>query len=172
MRRVRLTVSKGKDLTEELRYLARIRQALYAHSPVEVDPDNPIHGTHRNSDGKAYFEFVTDHIKEVERVLNEHDKAKRVALSYPRFKPGSECVNCGNIAGSVTPAVCPNCGFREISACPYCAANVPRESYIDVAGDLQKCPDCKRRVRFKFADPLFKRDGTYQQPLVDVEKVE
>src|SRR5437870_4020576 len=73
MQRVRVTVRHNPDdPTDDLRRAARVRQDLWAHSPVEVNPGSPRHATHRDGDRNAYFEFATDHLPEVERVLREY----------------------------------------------------------------------------------------------------
>lgn len=56
MYRIRITFVKNPDNpSEDLRHAARVRRDLWAHSPLEIDPDSPIHGTHRDADGSAYF---------------------------------------------------------------------------------------------------------------------
>ena len=81
-----------------------------------------------------------------------------------------ECINCGTYSDPVT--VCPNCGFRDISACPYCNQEIARQAYLPVSGDLFECPKCSRRVRFRFHDPIFDSEERYNQPLVIVEGAE
>ena len=168
MRRIRITVNKLDDPTEELRRAARVRQDLYAHSPVEIDPDNRIHGTHRDESGRAYFEFATDFIDEVKRVAQQFGHESLVVISDAPEPKGEACANCGNITGDVIPTVCPTCKFRDISPCPHCNTEVSRQSYVQDAGDVFKCPVCRNRVSLRFNDPLFKADGTYNQPLVIV----
>ena len=43
--------------------------------------------------------------------------------------------------------------------------------YARVSGDLFRCPHCHNQVRFRFNEPMFLGDGTYNQPLVLVEEV-
>jgi hypothetical protein len=80
-----------------------------------------------------------------------------------------ECINCGNIPDKPF-SECPACGFTEISACPFCSAEVPRQMYEAVRGNLCKCPNCGTRVRLRYADPLYDNDGYYVQPVVVVEE--
>ena len=43
MKRVRVTVRHNpKDPADDLRWAARLRRDLWAHSPVEIDPDSSI----------------------------------------------------------------------------------------------------------------------------------
>lgn len=168
MRRVRITILKMDDSTEELRCAAALRRDLYAHSPVEIDPDNRLHGTHRDTERRAYFEFATDFTDEVARVVRDFGYDGRVIVEERPEPKGEACANCGNIAGDYIPTVCPTCNFRDISPCPICGKEVSRQLYIKDMGDIFKCPECKNRVRLRFNDPLFKQDGTYNQPLVVV----
>jgi hypothetical protein len=168
---MRVTVRATADRAGELRTAADLRRDLWAHSPVEVDPDHPLHGTHRDQDGRAYFEFATDFPGEVRRVIEQYHYTDKVELTEAPPLPGGECVNCGNVTGPVQPAVCPNCGFRDITPCPICQQPVPRQLYSRIAGDLFRCPHCKNRVRLRFNDPMILPGGDYNQPLVVVEEV-
>lgn len=169
---MRITVNETGDRAEGLRVAANVRRDLFAHSPVEVDPDNPLHGTHRDESGRAYFEFSTEHPDEVRRVLNEYDHADRVELTERREALGEPCLNCGNIAGAVLPAVCPNCEFQDISPCPSCGEEIPRQAYRRDGNALFHCPKCQSQIQLRFNEPMFLPDGRYNQPLVVVEAVE
>lgn len=169
--RLRITVRPTGNRTDDLRVAANVRRDLWAHSPVEIDPDNPLHGTHRDQDGRAYFEFLTRHPDEVERILRQYHYADRVEVREAHEPIGQSCQNCGNVVGPVLPTVCPNCQFRDISPCPVCHQEVPRQNYTRIAGDLFRCPHCHNQVRFRFNDPMFLSDGVYNQPLVVVEEV-
>jgi hypothetical protein len=172
MQRVRITIRHNPaDPADDLRWAARARRDLWAHSPVEVNPDSPRHGTHRDAERNAYFEFATDRLPEVQRVLREFGYSERARVEVMQEGEGTECVNCGNISPQMT-AVCPNCQFRDIDPCPYCIREVARLAYASVAGDLFQCPICRHRVRFQFNDPLFDADGHYNQPLVRVSPAE
>jgi hypothetical protein len=103
-------------------------------------------------------------------VVARYHYAEKIDLTEPSTAPGEECVNCGNVAGPIRPTVCPNCGFRDISPCPICRTEVPRQSYTRISGDLYRCPQCKNRVRLRFNSPMFLPDGDYNQPLVVVEE--
>jgi predicted RNA-binding Zn-ribbon protein involved in translation (DUF1610 family) len=82
------------------------------------------------------------------------------------------CQNCGNIAGPVLPTVCPTCNHRDISRCPNCGSEVPRQQYVKISGDLFQCPRCQRRVRLGINPDLWKADGTLSEPVVIVEDAE
>ena len=172
MQRVRVTVRHNpNDPADDLRWTARVRRDLWAHSPVEIDPDSPAHATHRDAAWNAYFEFATDQLPEVERVLREYGYGERTKVEVVQDAAGTECVNCGNISPQLV-TVCPTCSLRDIDPCPYCNNEVARLAYIPVAGDLFKCPVCHRRVRFQFNDPLFDTSGHCNQPLVQVSPAE
>jgi hypothetical protein len=170
--RIRITVLPTGDRTNDLRIAAHVRRDLWTRSPVEIDPDNPLHGTHRDEQERAYFEFSTDDPDEVRRVLGEYGHAECVDMQQVHEPVGQACQNCGNVAGPVLPTVCPNCRFRYISACPVCHEEVPRETYARMGGDLFRCPHCQNRVRLRFNEPMFLGDGMYNQPLVVVEQAE
>jgi hypothetical protein len=168
MQRVRLIVRHNpEDPADDLRWAARVRRDLWAHSPVEIDPDSPVHGTHRDASRNAYFEFATDRLTEVRRVLEDYGHADRVTLEVGADVAGTECVNCGNISTELF-TVCPTCTFRDIDRCPYCNSEVARLMYLPVAGDLFECPMCHHRVQFHFHEPMFDGTGRYNQPLVRV----
>jgi len=168
--RFRITIKPTGDRTKDLRVAARVRRDLWAHSPVEIDPDKPLNGTHRDEQGSAYFEFSTRYRDEIDRVLREHGHAGHVQVSEVHDVVGQPCQNCGNVVGPVLPTVCPNCHFRDISACPVCHQEIPRQSYAPIGGDLFRSPCCQSQVRLRFNEPMFIGDGTYNQPLVVVEQ--
>jgi hypothetical protein len=172
MLRVRVTIKHNPaDPADDLRSAALIRRDLWAHSPVEIDPDSPRHGTHRDEHKNAFFEFATERLEEVERVLKEFGYTNRAEATVVKEDGGMECVNCGNITPKLT-TVCPNCEFRDIAACPHCNHEIPRTEYTPISGDLFKCPMCHKKVRLNFQDPLFDGDGYYRQPLVLVTPAE
>jgi hypothetical protein len=170
--RVRITVIPTDDRAEDLRTAANVRRDLFAHSPVEIDPDNPLHGTHRDDQGRAYFEFSTEFPDEVRRVIEQFGHQDRVEVTPVHEEIGDACQNCGNIAGPVLPSVCPNCGFHDISPCPCCGQRIPRQQYVRLGSTLFQCPHCRNRVGLRFNEPMFLSDGTYNQPLVIVEAAE
>jgi hypothetical protein len=169
--RMRATVRKTGARVDELRTAENLRQDLWAHSRVEVDPEQPLHGTHRDKDGRAYFEFATKVPAEVRQLIEQHHYTDKVELTETPPLPGEECTNCGNVAGPVLPSVCPNCHFRDISACPICTEEVPRKLYTRISDDMFRCPHCKNQVRLRLNSSMFLSDGSYNQPLVVVEEV-
>ena len=79
--RIRVVVRKhDDDPAKDLEVAGRLRFDLWAHSPVEVDPDDPSCATRRNSDGEAFFEFDTDVPDEVRRVVRDYGHAEAVRL--------------------------------------------------------------------------------------------
>ena len=172
MLRVRVTVKHNPtDPADDLRWAARVRRDLWSHSPVEIDPDSPRHGTHRDEQKNAFFEFATDRLQEVQRVLKEYGHESRAEAKVIQEGGGMECVDCGNITPTLKTQ-CPNCSFRDIEPCPHCNNEIPRVEYTPIAGNLFQCPTCHRKVRLKFQDPLFDGEGRYQQPLVLVTSAE
>ena len=168
--RMRVTIKAQDDRASELRTAADVRRDLWAHSPVEIDPDHPLHGTHRDEEGRAYFELATEFPREVRRVIEAYEYTGKVELTETPALPGEACVNCGNVASPVRPTVCPNCQFRDITPCPLCNEEVSRQSYIRISSDLFRCPRCKNRARLRYNNPMFLPDGSYNQPLVVVEE--
>lgn len=170
MPRIRLTIRHNPDdPVDDLRYAARVRSDLWAHSPVEIDPDHRVHATHRDGDRNAYFEFETEMPDEVIRILHEYAHEGRVAYATVQDSHGEACQNCGNIAGSVLPTVCPTCGHRDIGPCPSCNREVPRQEYEKIAGDLFRCPRCNRRIRLRINPDVWRSDGTLNEPVVVTE---
>jgi hypothetical protein len=167
MRHLRLTVRHNPlDPAEDLKQVARLRRDLWAHSPVEIDSDNPFFRTQRDGDRNAFFEFATDYSGEVERVLRDYGYQNRVTVS-DLGEVGLVCANCGFLAGYVTE--CPNCHHRDIDPCPHCGHKVARERYQAVSGDLFVCPNCRGRVRMQINPDLCKSDGTFNEPMVLVQ---
>jgi hypothetical protein len=166
MQRVRVTVKHNPlDPAEDLRWAARVRRDLWAHSPVEIDPDSPRHGTQRDAERNAFFEFAADRLEDVQRVLGQYGYAPRAEATVVEEGKGTECVNCGNITPELV-TVCPTCQFRDIAPCPHCQHEIPRLEYTPISGDLFQCPRCRKRVRLRFQDPLLNGEGSYKQPLV------
>lgn len=171
MQRLRITVTKNSsDRSDDLIVISKLRRDLYAHSAVEIDPDSPTYATHRDDQGRAYFEITTDYRDEVERIVTKFGYSDRATISEGTGLVGEPCLNCGNVTGGEQPAVCPTCGFRDIAPCPYCRQDIPRTAYLDAEGQLKRCPKCNQRVRLRLSDPLFDADGYYTQPVVIVEK--
>jgi hypothetical protein len=171
MRKYRIVAKPdANDPVGDLCRLSKIRRDLYAHSPVEVDPDSPAHATQRDQQKRAYFEFATDFPGEVERVLRDYGHHPFIDLEEVAGAAGEPCLNCGYTPVGSLPTVCPNCRFRDISACPHCQEEIPRHDYERVAGDLFRCPRCRTYVRLRLNEPLRTTTGDYQQPMVLVEE--
>ena len=175
MPRIRLTIANGRDTTEQLRLAMRLRQSIIESTPVQIDPRFPLQGVHRNVDGRPYFEFQTTDVTAVSEVIGQREYANHAELTETCEPLGEPCANCGNIAGQVQPAVCPNCGFHEISPCPICGRQNAKATYERISGDLFLCPTAanggaRHRVRLLFNDPMFNPDGTYHQPLIVVSE--
>jgi hypothetical protein len=169
MHRIRITALPNSGRSDELRRLATLRRELYAHSPVEIDPDNPAHETRHDEQRRPYFEFSTDYLDEVQRVLRDFGHIDHVAMDEVPGPAGDPCLNCGHVAGPLTPSECPSCGFRDISPCPHCHQEVCRQEYEPVAGELFRCSHCLTLVCLRFNDPLIRANGGYNQPVVVVE---
>ena len=169
MQRMRLTIRHNhEDPTDDLRVAARIRRDLWAHSSVEVDPASPVHGTHRDKESNAYFEFSTNYVEEVKRIIQEYRYDDRVILDLGG-EVGPPCENCGNISGLILPTICPICSFRNISPCASCRNEIPRQSYLLISGDAFQGPTCASRVQLRFHDPMYNAAGYYHQPHIIVQ---
>jgi len=169
MEQIRLTIRPNPDdPSDDLRCAAMLRQDLRMHSPVEVDLEDPRHRTRRDEHRVAYFEFDTNYLSEVQRIIKDYGYSERVALTVLRAMPGEQCLNCGQVSVPSLPLVCPKCGFRDIDACPYCRRENARHSYLDAGSNIFKCPACFKRVRMQLND--INEDGTLRQPIVLLEK--
>ena len=78
--RIRICINKHDDLIKDLEVAGRLRRDLWAHSPVEIDPDDPATRTRRSRESEAYFEFETEFADEVRRVVSEHGYTDRVRV--------------------------------------------------------------------------------------------
>jgi hypothetical protein len=168
MTRIRITIPKSGDPAAELQYATQLQQMLLKQAPVWLDPDYPLRGIHRDLESRAYLEFATDQLDEVQRILREHSYENRVAVTESHEPLGQECINCGNIAGPFLPTVCPSCHLRDISPCPSCGQEVSRDQYVREGGDWFRCPNCRHRVRLRFNEPVFRSDERWNEPLVIV----
>jgi len=168
--RMRITMKDTGDRVNDMRVASDLSRYLWTHAPVEIDLDNPLEGINRNKEGRTYFEFFTRNPDEVRRALREHGGAD-VELTETNEPLGEACQNCGNIAGPLALTVCPNCGFRDISPCPVCAQEIPRQQYAALGGNRFRCPHCRHKVHFRFNSPMFLADGDFNQPLIVVDEV-
>jgi predicted RNA-binding Zn-ribbon protein involved in translation (DUF1610 family) len=166
MARYQITSGSGDPL-EATRNLKRLRRELYSGSALCGDLESPAFEIRRGDNGIPLFEAVV--YREPFQQVIEH--ARYDSFNYqPATGPvGEPCLRCGYIAGGPTLAVCPSCGFREVSACPYCRRDVPRWRYVPTAGDAFRCPECGKEVFLRFNDSLTDADGEYNEPVVLVE---
>jgi hypothetical protein len=175
MPRTRITITGDGDRREQLRMASRIRRRAVEGLNPRLDPKNPLNGIHRNRDGEPYFEFDAEDPDAVRSLMSAHELGHAIVVTNPTEPLGEACANCGNIAGTVLPTVCPNCGFRDIDPCPICGGEVPRRDYRR-SGSVFICPNRidghYHRVRLAFNEPMFERDGSYRQPLVVVSPAE
>lgn len=160
---------------EDLHYAAQVRYDIWAHSPVEIDPDLPVcrtrpHGVNRNAEREVYFEFETELLEEVKHVLEEYGHSDRVRLTI--VEEGETCQNCGWVAPEgVLPTICRKCLHRDIDPCLHCGAEVPRQEYQKTSGDLFRCPRCAASVRLELNPDLLNANLTLNQPVVLVSSV-
>ncbi|MGO8752244.1 MAG: hypothetical protein ACLQNE_40410 [Thermoguttaceae bacterium] len=154
----------------ELDLAAKIRRDLYAHGPIEIDPDSAEFSTRRDKDGWASFSFITAHHRFVYEILDRFGYRDKVELIVQAVDAAEMCLKCGKRYVPIMPTVCDDCGFRDISPCPRCGEEIPRGAYIRITGNLHRCPACAARVRLRFSDPLFEPNGQYAQPVVIVEE--
>jgi hypothetical protein len=97
-------------------------------------------------------------------VLPDYGHEQHVIMEEIAGPAGEPCLNCGHIAGPVTPSVCPNCRFREIAPCPQCHQEVARQEYISVAGDLYRCPRCITLAPKKLIRTRRASEGSASEP--------
>jgi hypothetical protein len=172
MKELRLTIKHNpSDPADDLRYASRLRRDLWAHSPIEIDPDSPAHRTRRDGEQNAYFEFTTNYDQLLEDLLRQYDREGRVTVQVVQHEIAFACLKCSYTATECVTR-CPRCGFRDISPCPYCNQEISRQAYLRQGGDLFKCPKCHRGVRLRFHEPLFDASGDYCEPMVVVESTE
>ena len=164
--RITLAMRDETDPSRDLRTISAIRQDLWSRSPLEVSPGSKEHSTRRNQEGYAFFEFATNHPDLVTNVLEQCGYLSKVLIDFDNNPQIVTCEHCGKPVGGRTPNVCPYCGYRDISPCPHCLQEIDREAYLDVAGDILKCPVCNRFVRISFAKSL------NEEPAVIVTKAE
>ncbi len=125
-------------------------------------------GQHTAADGRLFFYVSVDDDAKGALVEAATDVGAAIA-ELPLLPKVDECLNCGNVADKPV-AVCPNCNFREISPCPSCKTDVARQDYVDVPGDLFACPFCRAHVRLRYADPIWDKEGKYNEPVVIVKQ--
>jgi hypothetical protein len=173
--RIRVSVTVSDDRKADLKLASTARQVLSRESCVWEDQEHPLRGIHRDDHRRCYFEFATDDVEQVQRVIAGLPFANRLEVTLEPPPPGEGCRNCGNIAGPVLPSVCPNCDFRDISPCPNSDCprrEVPRQAYVRVGAHLFRCPACQTLVRLRFNEPMFRTDGTFNPPLVVADLAE
>lgn len=157
---LRVTLSKKGTKKEQLLAVRGMHKQVLAAGMKRA----PLEGEHTRLDGRMYFDVIGPDKASVEKIVAG---AGATVDEVPQVLDVSECLNCGNVAEQEA-TVCPNCAFRDVSPCPQCNQEIPRKSYVTVAGDLHQCPNCKTFVRLVFNDPLWHEDGTYNQPVVRV----
>ncbi|MDQ2730107.1 MAG: hypothetical protein M3Y56_00485 [Armatimonadota bacterium] len=167
--RIRITVKQLEDRREALSTAADLRRIVWSELPAEPDIEYPLHGTHRDMDGRAYFEVSGVELGTVRELLDQKGYSDRVEVVETCASLGQPCLKCGNIAGPALPTVCPNCQFRNISPCPACRNENPRETYTTLGGNLFRCPTCHNVVHLHYNNPMFVDDGDYNQPLVLID---
>jgi hypothetical protein len=168
--RMRVTLKKMNHERGDINLGADLQQAIWKNAPTDYDREHPLYGIHRDEAGQVYFEFATESPEEVQKVIDQSPIKEQAELTESPSLPGNECMKCGNVAGPINPAVCTSCGFRDIAPCPVCGKEVPRESYLQIVGNLRRCPNCKSRVRFHHNTPIAFPNGDWNQPLIVIEE--
>lgn len=158
MAQIKIYVASSGDGAADLLRLSRVRHALWKGGLVQGAPL----GAHRDGEGRLFFRFRGN----LEEVRAAVDAESQAFVEEVRDADADECVNCGNRPGDPFPTVCPNCAFRDITPCPNCTREVPRREYLDVAGNLFRCPHCNAHVRMEFNASLFDSSGRINEPAV------
>jgi hypothetical protein len=160
--RVKVYVKTTDNPSADLLRLGKVRHGLWRDGLVEGAPL----GAHRDRDGRVFFTFRFR--GDIKRVRAAVDPLLEAFVEVTRATDTDECVNCGNHPGDPLPTVCPNCKYRDISPCPSCRQEVPRQNYDTVAGDLFRCPRCNAHVRMELNPGLFDETGRLREPAVFV----
>jgi hypothetical protein len=160
--RVKVYVEATENASADLLRLGKVRHALWHDGLVEGAPL----GAHRDRNGRPFFIFRFR--GDIKRVREALDPMLEALVEVTDEADSDECINCGNRPGDPLPTVCRNCEFRDISPCPSCRQEVPRQSYDTVAGDLFRCPRCNAHVRMEFNPNLFDEAGHLREPAVFV----
>lgn len=164
MAQIKVYVESTDDMAGDLRRLGKVRYGLWQSGLVQGAPL----GAHRDRDGHLFFRLRGD-FQQV-RAAVDPDQAK---VELVHDTDADECVNCGNRPGDPLPTVCTNCGFRDITPCPNCQQEVPRQTYEQVAeASLYRCPRCTHHVRLEFNPDLFDAAGQLHAPAVVVRLAE
>jgi hypothetical protein len=169
LRRITVKVPQQSSGGNELEIATKVRRDLYSHGPIEIDPDSPEFSINRDTDGSVSFAFITAHESMVKDIIERFGYRDKVSVQIDQTDGAESCLNCGTVYSPIMPAVCDNCGFRDISPCPRCREDVPRGEYLKISGNLFRCPACAARVRLRFNDLLSDQEGRYVQPIVIVE---
>lgn len=143
--------------------LLSARAAFNALLAAEIDM--PRH-EHLRADGRVYIDV--DASEADVRSMLQHIVSSDTAYEMAQLSIADECANCGNVP-DVPCALCPSCGYRDISACPMCKSEIARQNYQTVAGNLVSCPCCGTRLQMRFNEPLWRSDGTLNAPAVVLE---
>lgn len=157
---IRITLPYSPEKTDSLRSAYALSARLQDDQRL-VGLTRP--GEHTDTRNRLFFyaDLTDDGESLVEELRNGGNEVERIAVR-PQV---DECINCGNVAETPT-AVCPNCDFREIAACPHCNVSVPRQRYVDIAEHLFTCPRCGTRVRLEYNEPVWDEHGYYRQPVI------
>ena len=170
MPRYHIRIVNVADRVKEATLAINVREALIKQAPVWIDVEHPLEGIHRDTEDHSYFEFAAENLEVIDNTLEQLDCRNSIELTETDALLGDPCEWCGNIAGPVRPAVCPNCEFKDIAPCPVCGQRHPRQNYENIRGNLYYCPSrrngSRHRVRMCFNDPIFLPDGSLNEPLV------
>ena len=140
MPRFRIKIVNVDDRGEQLRLGYKVREDLIEQGRTWLDPEWPLEGVHRDTEGRAYLELAAESREAIDGVLNRNCHGAYTALSETADPLGDGCQRCDNIAGPVQPPVCPNCGFRDIGPCTVCGKLNSRELYTEISGNQFYCP--------------------------------
>ncbi len=164
MRQIRITVRNIPRRAGET-CISTVRRDFLSYWPLEIDLDDPFHV--RQDDGdQFYFEFTTEKLEQaVIQFLRERGHEPYVQVDAQEHA-APDCIQCGFPRGVTTK--CPNCGFRDITPCPACAREVPRDHYLSVAEDFFLCPHCHQQVWLGFALPANDGDASVNEPMIVV----
>jgi hypothetical protein len=158
--KLRVLLDPPRTAKDDLLELAAARKLVWRTFGI----GQPTIGAHRDLAGRLYFDL---RVRDAQPIRDLFVDCERIRVEeMPGGEEEEECLNCGNISGGPPPTICPNCRYRDISACPHCHQEVPRTEYETITNSLFRCPRCRTHVRMMINPQLFAEDGHLNEPAV------
>lgn len=148
--RVRFSIDMHDDWDEDLEIASRLRQHICVTTPDGFNVDAEELKTKRTTEHIAYFEVETDYFERLKEAFETSEFTSVATLEDLVEVAGEPCPRCQRLLGEPPATVCRVCQWRNISACAHCQSEVSRLAYRRFAVDVQECPKCHEKVRFRF----------------------